>query len=95
MQFCSSTSTPETPRAYKSSDAKIDFQTPDSLPYSTPPQERRLPSEEEASAGHLAEEDGAQLSEDGAASAPLARKHKLLKYVQRGETRSNRSALIS
>ncbi len=59
-----------TPRAQKSS---LDFQTPESMPYSTPPQEKR----EEDTASH--EDD---TGEEEEARTPQTRKHKLLKYVQ-------------
>nr|SVE74868.1 EOG090X0F73 [Daphnia carinata] len=60
-----------TPKAHKSS---LDFQTPDSMPYSTPPQEKR-------------DEDGARQESDTTGEeeecmTPQTRKHKLLKYVQ-------------
>ena len=59
-----------TPRAQKSS---LDFQTPDSMPYSTPPQEKR----DEDAASH--EDD---TGEEEEARTPQTRKQKLLKYVQ-------------
>nr|CAG4637407.1 EOG090X0F73 [Ceriodaphnia reticulata]SVE73238.1 EOG090X0F73 [Ceriodaphnia reticulata] len=59
-----------TPRAQKSS---LDFQTPESMPYSTPPQEKR----DEDAASH--EDD---TGEEEEARTPQTRKHKLLKYVQ-------------
>ena len=54
------------PHSHKSA---LEFQTPDSLPYSTPPLEKR----DEDAASHDDEED---------VRTPLARKHKLLKYVE-------------
>nr|SVE73866.1 EOG090X0F73 [Daphnia atkinsoni] len=60
-----------TPKAHKST---LDFQTPDSMPYSTPPQEKR----DEDGARHESDTTG----EEEECTTPQTRKHKLLKYVQ-------------
>nr|SVE76067.1 EOG090X0F73 [Daphnia hispanica] len=60
-----------TPKAHKSS---LDFQTPDSMPYSTPPQEKR----DDDGARHESDTTG----EEEESMTPQTRKHKLLKYVQ-------------
>nr|SVE71356.1 EOG090X0F73 [Daphnia similis]SVE71988.1 EOG090X0F73 [Daphnia similis] len=60
-----------TPKAHKSS---LDFQTPDSMPYSTPPQENR----DEEGARQESDTNG----EEEESMTPQTRKHKLLKYVQ-------------
>ncbi|XP_046645566.1 apoptotic chromatin condensation inducer in the nucleus-like isoform X2 [Daphnia pulicaria] len=60
-----------TPKAHKSA---LDFQTPESMPYSTPPQEKR----DEDGARHESDTTG----EEEESMTPQTRKHKLLKYVQ-------------
>nr|SVE74488.1 EOG090X0F73 [Daphnia barbata] len=60
-----------TPKGHKSS---LDFQTPDSMPYSTPPHEKR----DEDGVRHESDTTG----EEEECMTPQTRKHKLLKYVQ-------------
>lgn len=62
-----------TPQTYKSS---LEFQTPESIPYSTPPQDKH--EEDSASQDETTGED----EELKNVATPLARKHKLLKYVE-------------
>nr|SVE75434.1 EOG090X0F73 [Daphnia dolichocephala] len=60
-----------TPKGHKS---LLDFQTPDSMPYSTPPHEKR----DDDGARHESDTTG----EEEECMTPQTRKHKLLKYVQ-------------
>lgn len=56
----------------------MEFQTPDSLPYSTPPLDKR----DEETASHDDDDD------EASSRTPLARKHKLLKYVEQPQQSS-------